>query len=139
MVVIITTSIVVIIADIIIVMFVNVDTMIKPCCHNFQYQIHDGYNPTWKYFRLLQCHELQTPSAEHQGVFKVHQEMPQDSRSPEVLPNCLVQLPYHNTHTPTQVPMVFINSTDDPIVPPPLLEIVRDAALNNPNMILSGN
>ena len=31
--------------------------------------------------------------------------------------------------------MVFINSTDDPIVPPPLLEIVRDAALNNPNMI----
>merc|ERR1719244_215771 len=34
-----------------------------------------------------------------------------------------------------KVPMVFINSTDDPIVPPPLLEIVRDAALNNPNMI----
>ena len=62
-----------------------------PCCHNFQYQIHDWYNPTWKYFRLLQCHELQTPSAEHQGTFNVHQEMPQDSRSPEVLPNCLVQ------------------------------------------------
>ena len=60
--------------------------------------------------------------------------MPQDSRSPEVLPNCLVQFPI-TTHTPTQVPMVFINSTDDPIVPPPLLEIVRDAALNNPNMI----
>ena len=31
--------------------------------------------------------------------------------------------------------MVFINSVDDPIVPPPLLEIVRDAALKNPNMI----
>jgi len=34
-----------------------------------------------------------------------------------------------------KVPMVFINSVDDPIVPPPLLEIVRDAALKNPNMI----
>ena len=34
-----------------------------------------------------------------------------------------------------KVPTVFINSVDDPIVPPPLLEIVRDAALKNPNMI----
>ena len=33
------------------------------------------------------------------------------------------------------MPTVFINSADDPIVPPPLLEIVRDAALKNPNMI----
>ena len=33
------------------------------------------------------------------------------------------------------MPTVFINSVDDPIVPPPLLEIVRDAALKNPNMI----
>ena len=34
-----------------------------------------------------------------------------------------------------QVPMVFINSKDDPIVPPPLLEIIRDAALKYENMI----
>lgn len=34
-----------------------------------------------------------------------------------------------------KVPMVFINSLDDPIVPPPLLEIVRNAALSYPNMI----
>ena len=34
-----------------------------------------------------------------------------------------------------QVPTVFINARDDPIVPPPLLEIVRDAALNHENMI----
>ena len=34
-----------------------------------------------------------------------------------------------------QVPTVFINARDDPIVPPPLLEIVRDAALNHQNMI----
>lgn len=34
-----------------------------------------------------------------------------------------------------KVPMVFINSLDDPIVPPPLLEIVRNAALTYPNMI----
>merc|ERR1712227_346377 len=33
------------------------------------------------------------------------------------------------------VPTVFINARDDPIVPPPLLEIVRDAALNHENMI----
>ena len=39
-------------------------------------------------------------------------------------------------HLPNiKVPMVFINSMDDPIVPPPLCEIVRHAALNNPNMI----
>ena len=31
--------------------------------------------------------------------------------------------------------MVFINSMDDPIVPPVLLEIVRDAAVKNSNMI----
>ena len=54
-----------------------------PCCHNFQYQIHDGYNPTWKYFRLLQCHELQTPSAEHQGTHTIC-----TSRNAT---NCLVQ------------------------------------------------
>ena len=34
-----------------------------------------------------------------------------------------------------RVPIVFINSRDDPIVPPPLLEIVRDAALKYENMI----
>jgi len=34
-----------------------------------------------------------------------------------------------------KVPVVFINSRDDPIVPPPLLEIVRDAALKYDNMI----
>ena len=34
-----------------------------------------------------------------------------------------------------KVPIVFINSRDDPIVPPPLLEIVRDAALKYDNMI----
>merc|ERR1719431_2019652 len=34
-----------------------------------------------------------------------------------------------------KVPMVFINSLDDPIVPPPLLEVIRNAALNNDNMI----
>ena len=34
-----------------------------------------------------------------------------------------------------QVPIVFINARDDPIVPPPLLEIVRDAALTHDNMI----
>merc|ERR1719158_1438259 len=34
-----------------------------------------------------------------------------------------------------RVPTVFINARDDPIVPPPLLEIVRDAALKSPNMI----
>jgi len=34
-----------------------------------------------------------------------------------------------------RVPMVFINARDDPIVPPPLLEIVRDAALNHEQMI----
>jgi len=34
-----------------------------------------------------------------------------------------------------KVPMIFINALDDPIVPPVLLEIVRDAALKNPNMI----
>jgi len=34
-----------------------------------------------------------------------------------------------------KVPMVFINARDDPVVPPPLLEIVRDAALNHDNMI----
>merc|ERR1719270_3168833 len=34
-----------------------------------------------------------------------------------------------------KVPTVFINARDDPIVPPPLLEIVRDAALNHENMI----
>merc|ERR1711976_576371 len=34
-----------------------------------------------------------------------------------------------------KVPMVFINARDDPVVPPPLLEIVRDAALNHENMI----
>ena len=33
-----------------------------------------------------------------------------------------------------RVPMVFINARDDPIVPPPLLEIVRDAALNHEQM-----
>merc|ERR1719323_2945214 len=33
------------------------------------------------------------------------------------------------------VPTVFINARDDPIVPPPLLEIVRDAALNHEQMI----
>ena len=31
--------------------------------------------------------------------------------------------------------MVFINSLDDPVVPAELLEVVRDASLNNPNMI----
>lgn len=40
----------------------------------------------------------------------------------------------HHLHN-IKVPTVFINSADDPIVPPPLLEIVRDAALKNPNMI----
>jgi len=40
----------------------------------------------------------------------------------------------HHLHN-IKVPTVFINSVDDPIVPPPLLEIVRDAALKNPNMI----
>jgi len=40
----------------------------------------------------------------------------------------------HHLHN-IKVPVVFINSADDPIVPPPLLEIVRDAALKNPNMI----
>merc|ERR1711953_1221646 len=34
-----------------------------------------------------------------------------------------------------QVPIVFINARDDPIAPPPLLEIVRDAALTHDNMI----
>jgi len=34
-----------------------------------------------------------------------------------------------------KIPMVFINSLDDPIVPPPLLEIVRDAALTNDNLV----
>lgn len=39
-------------------------------------------------------------------------------------------------HLPNiKVPMVFINSLDDPVVPAELLEVVRDAALNNPNMI----
>ena len=33
------------------------------------------------------------------------------------------------------VPMVFVNAMDDPIVPPPLLEIVRDFALNHKNVI----
>jgi len=33
------------------------------------------------------------------------------------------------------VPMVFVNAMDDPIVPPPLLEIVRDFALNHKNII----
>eukprot|EP00088_Acartia_fossae_P046042 TRINITY_DN4965_c1_g1_i13.p1 TRINITY_DN4965_c1_g1~~TRINITY_DN4965_c1_g1_i13.p1 ORF type:complete len:526 (-),score=152.58 TRINITY_DN4965_c1_g1_i13:280-1857(-) len=34
-----------------------------------------------------------------------------------------------------RVPMVFLNALDDPIVPPPLLEIPRDVALNNENVI----
>jgi len=34
-----------------------------------------------------------------------------------------------------KIPMVFINSLDDPIVPPPLLEIIRDAALTNENFL----
>jgi hypothetical protein len=34
-----------------------------------------------------------------------------------------------------QVPMVFINSMDDPIVPLPLLEIVRDVALTQENIL----
>lgn len=34
-----------------------------------------------------------------------------------------------------KVPIVFINAVDDPIVPPPLLEVVRDAALRYENMI----
>merc|ERR1719348_1137697 len=34
-----------------------------------------------------------------------------------------------------KVPMVFINAVDDPIVPPPLLEVVRDAALRHDKMI----
>lgn len=39
-------------------------------------------------------------------------------------------------HLPNiKVPMVFINAVDDPIVPPPLLEIIRDAALRHDNMI----
>jgi len=40
----------------------------------------------------------------------------------------------HHLHN-IKVPTVFINSLDDPIVPPPLLENIRDAALKNPNMI----
>jgi abhydrolase domain-containing protein 2 len=34
-----------------------------------------------------------------------------------------------------RVPMVFLNALDDPIVPPELLEIPRDVALNNENII----
>jgi len=34
-----------------------------------------------------------------------------------------------------KVPTVFINARDDPIVPPPLLEVVRDAALNHKGLI----
>jgi hypothetical protein len=34
-----------------------------------------------------------------------------------------------------KIPMVFINALDDPIVPPPLLEVIRDATLNNDNLI----
>jgi len=34
-----------------------------------------------------------------------------------------------------KVPIVFINAQDDPLVPPPLLEIVRNAALKYDNMI----
>merc|ERR1712121_365517 len=34
-----------------------------------------------------------------------------------------------------KVPTVFINARDDPLVPPPLLEIVRNAALKYDNMI----
>jgi len=34
-----------------------------------------------------------------------------------------------------RVPMVFLNALDDPIVPPQLLEIPRDVALNNENII----
>ena len=71
-----------------------------PCCHNFQYQIHDGYNPTWKYFRLLQCHELQTPSAEHQGTHNICTSRNATrflkSRSPTKLPSSIT---YHNTHS----------------------------------------
>ena len=34
-----------------------------------------------------------------------------------------------------KVPTVFINARDDPIVPPPLLEVVRNAALNHQGLI----
>lgn len=34
-----------------------------------------------------------------------------------------------------KVPMVFINARDDPLVPPPLLEIIRNAALTHERMI----
>jgi len=34
-----------------------------------------------------------------------------------------------------KIPMVFINALDDPIIPPPVLEIVRNAALTNDNLI----
>lgn len=34
-----------------------------------------------------------------------------------------------------KIPMVFLNSLDDPVVPPPLLEIIRDAALKNDSLI----
>ena len=34
-----------------------------------------------------------------------------------------------------KVPTVFINSRDDPIIPPPLLEKIRDAALNYENIV----
>ena len=34
-----------------------------------------------------------------------------------------------------KVPMVFINALDDPVVPTPLLEIIRNAALNHSNFI----
>jgi hypothetical protein len=34
-----------------------------------------------------------------------------------------------------KVPTVFINSMDDPVVPAVLCEVIRDAALKNPNMI----
>lgn len=41
---------------------------------------------------------------------------------------------YH--HLPNiKLPMIFINALDDPIVPPPLLEIIRHAALTNPNLL----
>lgn len=41
---------------------------------------------------------------------------------------------YH--HLPNvKLPMVFINALDDPIVPPPLLEIIRKAVMTNENLL----
>jgi len=34
-----------------------------------------------------------------------------------------------------RIPMVLLNALDDPLVPPPLLEIPRDVALNNENVL----